>query len=528
MGNQLDVTMTDSAGFYEFVDLAPGDYYVVFDGPIGLSPTPANQGGDDANDSDADTATGQSQTVTLAPNEHNPTIDAGFYAPASLGDYVWLDVDGNGEQNDGEPGIEGVTLTLVDEGGNVVGTTMTDANGFYGFADLAPGTYTVLAPATGPNTENPSTPTSMTTTLASGDHDPTLDFGYTPILGSLGDFVWEDLDADGVQDINEPGIQDVTVELFDATTDMLIATTTTGPTGEYLFTDLLQGDYYVIFDMPAGFVSTPNDAGGDDDLDSDADTTTGQTPDYTLGLGEHNPTIDAGFYQPASLGDYVWLDVDGDGEQDAAETGIENITVSLLDDMGNVIATTTTDATGFYEFTGLVPGTYTVEVPANGPNSENPSTPISLTTTLQSGQHDPTLDFGYTPILSSLGDFVWEDLNADGVQDINEPGIQDVIVELFDATTGASLGTTTTGPTGEYLFTDLPEGDYYVVFGSPTGFENSPNDAGGDDGIDSDADSTTGQTPDYTLGLGEHNPTIDAGFYQLAGLGDYVLVRCGW
>ena len=55
------------------------------------------------------------------------------------------------------------------------------------------------------------------------------------------------------------------------------------------------------------------------------------------------------------------------------------------------------------------------------------------------------------------------------IQDVDEPGIQGVVVELFDGA-GNSLGTTTTGPTGEYLFLDLPQGDYYVVFCCTNGF----------------------------------------------------------
>ncbi|MBK9462537.1 MAG: carboxypeptidase regulatory-like domain-containing protein [Sphingobacteriales bacterium] len=58
---------------------------------------------------------------------------------------------------------------------------------------------------------------------------------------------------------------------------------------------------------------------------------------------------------PASLGNYVWYDVDEDGIQDATETGVDGVTVTLYDGNGAVVATTTTDATGAYEFTGLTP-----------------------------------------------------------------------------------------------------------------------------------------------------------------------------
>ena len=519
---ELDTVYTGPTGEYLFIGLPEGNYFVGFGSPNGYEGSPADTAGDNLSDSDANPVTGISETIVLGLGENNPTLDAGFYQFASLGDYVWLDLDGDGEQDEVEPGIEGVTLNLVDENGMVVATTITDMDGFYEFTDLVPGTYTVEAPAAGPESEAPSTPITLTTTLASGDNDPTLDFGYTPVLGSLGDFVWEDLNADGVQDIDEPGIQGVTVELFDGDGNS-VGTTLTGPTGEYIFLDLPQGDYYVVFGSPTGYDGSPAGQGSDIAQDSDADPANGQTEIITLGLGEFNPTIDAGFYQTAGLGDYVWLDVDGDGEQDGAEPGLEGVTVELLDETGAVIATTMTDENGFYEFIDLIPGTYSVQVPSTGLNSELPSTPTILTTILASGDYDPVLDFGYTPVFSSLGDFVWEDLNADGIQNVDEPGIQGITVELFDGD-GNSLGTTETGPTGEYLFLDLEQGDYYVVFGSPTGYEGSPAIEGTDNTVDSDADPATGQSPTYTLGLDEHNPTIDAGFYQPAGLGDYVWV----
>ncbi|MBK8626042.1 MAG: hypothetical protein IPN86_10900 [Saprospiraceae bacterium] len=41
--------------------------------------------------------------MTLESGQNNPTIDAGYYRPASLGDYVWDDTNGNGRQDVGEP-----------------------------------------------------------------------------------------------------------------------------------------------------------------------------------------------------------------------------------------------------------------------------------------------------------------------------------------------------------------------------------------------------------------------------------------
>ena len=63
-----------------------------------------------------------------------------------------------------------------------------------------------------------------------------------------------------------------------------------------------------------------------------------------------------------AIGDTVWADLNCDGIQNAGEPGLANVTVQLKDSNGNVIRTTTTDASGFYQFTGLSAGTYTVVV----------------------------------------------------------------------------------------------------------------------------------------------------------------------
>ena len=551
-------TTTDATGYYHFTDLQPGTYAVQF--PISLNSgtlvlSPIDQGTNDGKDSDASITTGKTTNIVLAAGENNLTIDAGYNSPlASLGDYVWFDVNNNGVQDSGEPGIEGVAVTLFDSAGVSVGTTTTDATGFYHFTDLQPGDYSVGFPLTvgtkvlttadqgtdsTDSDANITTGKTIVTTLVAGENDLTWDAGYNSPLASLGNYVWKDLDRDGVQDSNEPGIQGVTVNLLDST-GAVVGTTTTDATGYYTFTNLQPGTYAVQFPLTVGnLVLTGVDQGGNDALDSDANLTTGKTINVTLAPAENNTSLDAGFYNPlASLGDYVWMDLNRNGQQDGGEPGVQGVTVNLLSSTGSVIGTTTTDATGYYIFTDLQPGTYAVQFPVTLTNgsvitsadqgADVSDSDASITTgktinvTLAASEHNPTIDAGYVSPFASLGDFVWKDLNRNGQQDAGEPGIEGVIVTLYNSS-GVAVGTTTTDATGYYSFTGLQPGDYSVGFPLTVGVNVlSPSDVGSNL-TDSDADNTTGRTTSITLVAGQNDPTWDAGYYSpLASLGNYV------
>ena len=119
-----------------------------------------------------------------------------------------------------------------------------------------------------------------------------VECGGTNVLGALGDFVWRDLDGDGLQNPDEPGVTNVTVHLTDCSGIMLRATTTDA-TGHYLFGGLAAGSYRVKFMPPAGLIFTTANT-GNDALDSDADPASGLTGCYLLAAGETNRTVDAG------------------------------------------------------------------------------------------------------------------------------------------------------------------------------------------------------------------------------------------
>ena len=168
-GDPMTAT-TDEKGAYQFVGLAPASYRVVIVDPdkgdlAGLIPTQAYTGKG---------ATEAAVTITDASVQG---VDFGLVAPATIGDRVWNDADGNGADN-GEPGVPNVTVILKDANGVEVARTTTDANGNYRFAGLVPGTYTVDIEV--PAGFNAAT-TSMTVTVGEGEENLDVDFPLTVI-----------------------------------------------------------------------------------------------------------------------------------------------------------------------------------------------------------------------------------------------------------------------------------------------------------------------------------------------------------
>jgi len=557
-GNTLGSTTTDASGLYLFSDLQPGTYSVEFPLTVGsLVLSPIDAVGNDGTDSDASLTTGRTTSVTLIAGENNLTLDAGYYSPfASLGDFVWLDLNRDGQQDGGEPGIQGVIVTLFDDNGDAIGTTTTDATGFYHFTELQPGDYSVGFPLTSgvnilttsdsgsdssDSDADTTTGKTISLTLAAGDNDLTWDAGYYSPLASLGNYVWEDVNKNGEQDLNEPGIAGVTVTLLD-NSGTAIGTTVTNATGYYSFSGLQPGTHSLLFPVSLNSNAYTLTAlnNGAVTTDSDANTSTGQTASITLVAGQNDPTWDAGYISPkASIGDYVWMDLDRNAQQDANEPGIEGVTVVLYDSVGTAIGTTTTNGVGYYHFGNLDPGTYSVGFPIELGNlavltaslqgaTATDSDPVVATgrtsaVTLAAGEHNPTIDAGYSSPLASIGDYVWSDLDRDGAQDSGEPGIQGVTVNLYN-NLNVLVGTTTTNSVGYYHFGDLQPGTYSIGFPIDLGNGHvlTTLDAVAD-GLDSDANLTTGKTTTVTLVAGQNFPDFDVGYVSpLASLGDYV------
>ncbi|MGL6073567.1 MAG: SdrD B-like domain-containing protein [Fimbriiglobus sp.] len=559
---------TTGTGAYNFNNLRPGTYTVTFgnsDGTTTYTRTIQNStapGNTLVNDSNAATATGIAPSVTLVAGQNDPTIDAGLYVPVSVGDTVWYDINSNGTQQAGEPGIPGVTVVLNYAGiDGVFGTAddvanfaskVTDATGNYNFTGLAPGLYqAVVQTGTVPSglTAN-TTPTSQNTpTLLSGQNDPLRDFGFVG-KASLGDRVWLDTDSDGLQDAtNEPGLIGVEMKAtwagFNGTfgdADDVTFTTTTAADGKYLFSNLPGGNFKVLV-TPS---TLPVNVSQTFDLTA---PTNDNSATRLLGNTEDARDVDFGYVGNASIGDTVWYDVDANQTQNNAEPGIPNAKVVLtwsgndntIGTADDATFTTTTDATGKYLFPGLpvigagskyqVVVTPPVEYTDQTFDATAPTTDKTSGLTLTPAEANRVQDFGFRgPLSQGLGNFVWLDANGNGKQDTGETGVNGVTVDLLDAT-GNLLTTTKTvndgsGKPGFYEFRNLIPGTYGVRFGNSDGtttyIRTAQNSPVADNTTNSDANATTGLTANVTLAAAEFNPNIDAGLYLLANIGDRV------
>lgn len=571
-------TSTDENGNYNFDGLVSGAYVVEVNPltlPAGVVWT---QTGDPDEFAQVATAADHRTTdpVILAPGDVFVNADFGYQGDAanthSIGDTIFLDVNADGLINVGEPGIDNVTVTLLDSAGNPIAQTVTDANGQYIFSGLPDGIYSVVVTDTNnvlaslvPSSDPDATLDNKSTVNLLGNDNLSQDFGYKPLrhtagAGLIGDTIFMDINGDGVQTSNEQGIEGVIVELIDTTVGSPtegypIARSVTDENGNYYFGNLPDGNYSVVVDistLPNSGIGMTNTADPDGGVAS-------QSENVSIAGGNVDLGQDFGYQvnTPNRIGGNIWYDNDANGTKGNTEVDdFEGVTINLLDSQGNIVGTTVTDANGNYQFIGLPDGTYTIVVTdesnvlaghwlTDGTNDglDNNSQEVGYTITVVGGQNNQTGDFGYYVNLASIGNIVFRDDNNDGMRNsATEPGIPLVPVTLtitYPNNDTVSLTTLTDGA-GHYSFDNLLADDSYQKAGSPgngtdpsysisvgsvaTGFTSTydgvPDAAGFAMGTNNNSDNTDGEIAYPVKGAAEL--TNDFGFVPGATIGNRV------
>lgn len=585
-GSNCPRVTTDSSGRYRFVNVANGNWSVVVvtaSLPALAAPQTWQQTGDpDQAGVPCTTCDNTKATFAVSGGNVYGAYDFGYRraGTSSIGDTLYADWNGNGSQGSGEEGIANVTITLIrdingdgvrdcgtdticgnaDDVDVVRAVTTTDASGNYLFSSLPAGTWIVQVDQGDPDftgaytslsqTQDPDQAGVCTTcdgkalvTTNGSAAVLTADFGYRPAgFGSIGDFVWNDANGNGLQDAGESGLINVTVTLYEDgngngvidATDAVVGTTVTDSSGLYHFYNLPVRRYLVDVDQTDGQI--PTDAYGNRYVLS------GGTDPHAVNLGANQQyeAADFGFGPGATIGDRVWRDDNGDGGQSANEPGINNVTVQLYRDndangvfsAGDTLVATQVTATvngnaGSYQFTGLTPGRYVVRVD---------STDADLPSTNFTGDPDTTLDGQYGVALDAaqdiifadfgvrppnvLGDRVWHDLDADGVQDADEPGIAGVTVALYSRPLGntgsyALVTSVTTDADGFYTFGNLAAAQYRIDLTQATTISGYTQTYEKDAGVC----GTCNRQTDITIPAGGLTDlTLDFGFREPAKL----------
>ena len=352
---------------------------------------------------------------------------------------------------------------------------------------------------------------------------------------SVGSFVWHDINGDGQQSPGEPGIPGVHVVLYDPLSNV-VAQTSTGVNGQYLFTDVLPGDYYIRFNPPSNFELTFINI-GDDNLDSDAGTFNGPatTNIFTLLPGENNNSIDAGLYKCVPIGDLVWYDSNKNDIFNITENGINGLRVNLWRNNFGVWQVWDYEYTGpkpgspsddgYFNFCAP-PGTYFVEVimpplglvraRADIGNNEEVDSDINAdgrtnNFSVTSGQSKNDLGAGFYP-MAVAGNLVWRDDNLNGIQDVGEAKVQGVVVEAIELGTGNVVSAAITDSDGIYTLDYLEKQIYYLKFTPPAEYTATIPGAASDN-LDSDVDHSFGinTTRAFSMEPSSENYNIDMG-----------------
>ncbi|MBC1504005.1 hypothetical protein HB825_07500 [Listeria booriae] len=407
-------------------------------------------------------------TVSAAENTIKQLKASG---EGSVSDVMFEDLNGNAVQDSNETtGIAGIKVELYNDQGTLIGTATTGTDGRYTFSNVPDGTYYLhVDMSTLPTDEklyttqgiNGSDGNSSYFTISGGNAVTGYHFGFYPEQGAIQSFVYNDANGNGQKDSGEAGISGVHVALYNET-GTKVADATTDSSGAYSFKAVKPGKYYAKADIPANYKYQSGTYFGSDGATNYFTVASEQTlrNELNLGLASLNNSAISGLVTDA-----------------ATSTGLANIRVELHDVQGNLVTSIQTDSSGHYGFEGLQAGNYYTKVvipsnydfvSSNGYGSDGNSNYISLNGSNTASNYAISLRKQANTTISGV-------INTPSGQGVSEN------VSLYSVD-GTLVKTVATSAQGNFSFTGIAAGNYYVKATIPEGYTFDSSQGFGSDG----------------------------------------------
>ena len=346
-------TTVSANGYYAFQAVSPGTYQLQFTPAAGEVVSPSGI---------ANVTTGLTAAFTLTPGQSYAAPNANFVQAAVVTGTVLL----------AGAGLSGVTVSLINSAGSVAATTTTSNTGAFTFNSLQAGSYQVQYTPPTHDALVAGGPASIVTDLTA---PVTLTAGQTVTLAAETMAVATTAILSGSVIYAGAGQAGVAVSLLNSA-GKVVATTTTSSTGSFAFTGIAPGSYKVQYTPPAGEALPTTST-------ATTNAATSASPSITLTAGQNvilaAETLVA---LPATIdGSVLHFGATTDPTSGSGQAGVA---VALLNAAGTVLATTLSNASGAFDFTGVAPGTYTLDYTLpSGQNFESGSG-VSLSTGLSS------------------------------------------------------------------------------------------------------------------------------------------------
>lgn len=467
-------------GVYRFDAVMPGRYQLTYTLPEGAIFARGTETTHTVT-ADGKGAAGKAFSFEVGQQMTAPLV--GGLTLGSIQGTVFDDEDGDGVQSAGEKPLSGAVITLTPHRSDLSDMKVTTAaDGGFQLSALHPDTYTLTFTApedrvisrlkgvtlpltTGKNQVEVSLPFAM------GQHHEDQHIGVV-FPASLGGLAWLDENNDGARSDTERPLSGLSIRVVDDGDGETFATLTTDEDGTFVTEQLVPGTYTLRYEL------------GEDEAAPASGSATFQQqgnglvmPGVVLHAGEQRRDPVLGLVKHTTLGGMVWVD------QEGAIAPLAGAKVALSSG-GQTVQSVTTPEDGRYQFSGLLPGQYTLslELPegqlAVAPDDERLAegkhisvmTSVSGRTgksdalTLRMGEDQLKLDMG-SVLPGKVGDLAWLDLNGNGLQDSDELGIPGVEIRLMKD--GVSLMETTTNGYGYYHFPEVYPASYTLEVTAP-------------------------------------------------------------